>query len=96
MNTFKIQTVLCVDRGAYVREVTDNNGDLVCELAVNTAESPKASKYESLIAAAPDMFDALEHAKILLMSLDEHVAVENEYILKAIQTAIRKAKGETV
>lgn len=48
----------------------------------------------ALIAAAPEMLEALEAAKILLMVLDEYVAKENEYVLESIKAAIRKARGE--
>lgn len=86
MANFKIQTVKCVDRDSFVREVTDSNGDLVCELAVNTAERPQASKYEALIAAAPEMLAWLEFV------LDTWTM--DECSRGGIQEVIRKAKGE--
>lgn len=70
--------------------ITDANGKVIAHVHATAKNFPNLM----LMVAAPDMLEALEDARILLMVLDEHVAKENESVLKSVQAAIRKAKGE--
>lgn len=52
MKRFKAQTVKCLDRDAWVREIVDEEGNLICELAFETTEAPHPNKHEEFILRA--------------------------------------------
>lgn len=89
--TWSINTAFCVDRNTYVREIVNDNGDLICELSHETIEKPQANKYESLILAAPEMLRVLEHFNNELIE-DSYIKHSKDAIRK-IKDILNKVKG---
>jgi hypothetical protein len=66
------------------------DGKTICEFREHTSEAE-----QDLIAAAPDLLDALNRAYNALAWPDpDQTAEENEELLESLREALRKAKGE--
>ncbi len=71
---WRVQTVFCVDRNSYVRELIDSSGDLIAELKFETTEKPQPNKHESLLINIPDLVEALIESNEALKS---HIPSKN-------------------
>jgi hypothetical protein len=88
-------TVKCVDRDMWVREIINTQGDCVAELSVESTEQSYANPNECLIAAAPELLEALEFLKAWHEAKGRGSLKGVESIVEAyVLPAIRKAKGE--
>lgn len=82
------------DKGAHVLWVMPikANGHYVAEVGVN---SPDAQANARLIAAAPDLLEALEHALAELEQTANSEHIDPKHYFADIYAAIAKANGET-
>ena len=96
------QTVKCVDRDLFIREVIDERGDCIAELSVESTQDKLASRNEALICAAPDMLEALEDLYTAIKDCPEMCDAMKTIgfdidVMESMQLAkriIRKARGE--
>jgi len=94
----KAQTVKCVDRNMWVRELVDEDGNCVAELSCES-DRIKLHHKESLFVAAPEMLETLEYCKTWFEKFAPVADMIDGKVgelpmLTSVKAAIAKARGE--
>jgi len=76
----------------HIQSAVINEDNYICKAEGTTPEESEANAH--LIAASPELLEALEEVLYLVPELDPYTNESNSKVIHAAEAAISKAKGE--